>query len=140
MVVNLSGRGDKDVHTVGKMLGMESHDHPHRQTLADLKAEGRPALVTYFMAGDPDYDTALEDHEGAAEGRLRHHRARHAVLRSDGRRPGDPGCGPARAESRQTLKKDAAAGARKLPQDDNTTPIVLMGYYNPIYIYGVEIP
>jgi tryptophan synthase alpha chain len=26
---------------------------------ADLKAEGRPALVTYFMAGDPDYDTSL---------------------------------------------------------------------------------
>ena len=30
------------------------------QKFADLKAEGRPALVTYFMAGDPDYDTAFE--------------------------------------------------------------------------------
>ena len=30
------------------------------EKFAALKAEGRPAFVTYFMAGDPDYDTAIE--------------------------------------------------------------------------------
>ena len=106
--------------------------------MAKLKAEGRPALVTYFMGGDPDYDTSLDDHEGAAGGRQRHHRARHAVLRPDGRRPGDPGGRPARAEGRPDAGQDAADGGATSARTTTTTPIVLMGYYNPIYVYGVD--
>ncbi len=117
-----------------------SYDRPHGPHVSPLltTAEGRPALVTYFMGGDPDYDTVARHHEGAAGGRRRRDRARHAVLRSDGRRPGDPGGGPARAEGRPDAGEDARAWRAPSARATTTTPIVLMGYYNPIYIYGVE--
>ena len=54
-------------------------------------------------------------HQGAAEGRRRHHRDRHALHRSDGGRSVDPGGGPARAEGRHDPEEDAGDGAR-LPQ------------------------
>ena len=71
-------------------------------------------------------------------GRRRHHRARHALLRPDGRRPGDPGGRPARAEGRPDAGEDARSMARDFRAGDDDTPIVLMGYYNPIYVYGVD--
>ena len=99
MVVNLSGRGDKDLDSVAAASRRQegSDDHPHRSPLrrvearrprraGDLHHGGRSRLR--HLAGDP---------EGAAEGRRRRDRARHAVHRSDGRRPGDPGRRPARA-------------------------------------------
>ena len=67
------------------------------QRFADLKKQGRAALVTFVTAGDPDYDTSLEDHQGPAQGRRRCHRIRHALHRSHGRWPGHPGGGLARA-------------------------------------------
>ena len=100
-------------------------------------ATGRAALVTFLMAGDPDSATSLAILKALPQGRRRRHRARHAVYRSDGRRSGDPGGGPARAAGRAEHEEDARAGAR-LPRGDDATPIVLMGYYNPIYIYGVD--
>ena len=61
IVMNLCGRGDKDIFTVGKILGHGALDMTTRidRRMAALKSEGRPALVTYFMAGDPDYATSL---------------------------------------------------------------------------------
>jgi tryptophan synthase alpha chain len=104
---------------------------------ADLKAEGRPALVTYFMGGDPDYDTSLGIMKALPEAG--------ADIIELGMPFSDPMAdGPAiqmagqRAlKGGQTLKKtlQLAADFRKT---DSDTPIVMMGYYNPIYIYGVE--
>ena len=64
---------------------------------AALAAQGRAALVTFVMAGDPDPRDFARHRARAAEGRRRRDRTRHAVHRSDGRRSGDPGGGPARA-------------------------------------------
>ena len=104
---------------------------------ADLKAEGRPALVTYFMGGDPDYDTSL--------GIMKALPGAGADIIELGMPFSDPMAdGPAiqlagqRAlKGGQTLKKTLklAADFRKT---DTDTPIVMMGYYNPIYVYGVE--
>ena len=104
---------------------------------AALKAENRPALVTYFMGGDPDYDTSLSIMKALPE-------AGADVIElgmpfsdpmADG--PAIQMAGHRALVGGQTLKKtlQIAADFRK---SDNDTPIVLMGYYNPIYIYGVE--
>ncbi len=104
---------------------------------ADLKAEGRPALVTYFMGGDPDYETSLGIMKALPE-------AGSDVIElgmpfsdpmADG--PAIQLAGQRALRGGQTLKKtlQLAADFRKT---NDTTPIVMMGYYNPIYIYGVE--
>ncbi|RUM24673.1 tryptophan synthase subunit alpha [Rhizobium vallis] len=104
---------------------------------AELKAEGRPALVTYFMGGDPDYDTSLGIMKALPE-------AGSDIIElgmpfsdpmADG--PAIQLAGQRALKGGQTLKKtlQLAADFRKT---DDTTPIVMMGYYNPIYIYGVE--
>lgn len=105
--------------------------------MADLKAEGRPALVTYFMGGDPNYETSLSIMKALPK-------AGSDIIElgmpfsdpmADG--PAIQAAGLRALKSGQTLKKTLkmAADFRK---DDDATPIVLMGYYNPIYIYGVE--
>ena len=104
---------------------------------ADLKAEGRPALVTYFMGGDPDYETSLGIMKALPE-------AGSDVIElgmpfsdpmADG--PAIQLAGQRALKGGQTLKKTLhlAADFRKT---NDATPIVMMGYYNPIYIYGVE--
>jgi tryptophan synthase alpha chain len=104
---------------------------------AALKAEGRPALVTYFMGGDPDYDTSLGIMKALPE-------AGSDIIElgmpfsdpmADG--PAIQMAGQRALKAGQTLKKtlQLAADFRKT---DNDTPIVLMGYYNPIYVHGVE--
>ena len=105
---------------------------------AALKAEGRAALVTFLMAGDPGRGDLARDRQGAARRGRRRDRARHAVHRSDGGRAGDPGGRPARAQRRRTTMVKTLALVRDFRKGDDATPIVLMGYYNPIYIYGVD--
>jgi hypothetical protein len=58
--------------------------------LAALKAQGRKALIPYVTTGDPFGRRHARHHAGAGRRRRRHHRTRRAVLRPDGRRPGDP--------------------------------------------------
>jgi len=105
--------------------------------MAKLKEEGRPALVTYFMGGDPDYDTSLSIMKALA-------RSGADIIElgmpfsdpmADG--PAIQAAGLRSLQGGQTLARtlQMAADFRK---DDNETPIVLMGYYNPIYIYGVD--
>ncbi|TCL73100.1 tryptophan synthase subunit alpha [Rhizobium sp. BK251] len=104
---------------------------------AELKAEGRPALVTYFMGGDPDYETSLGIMKALPEAG--------ADVIELGMPFSDPMAdGPAiqRAGQRalkggQTLKKTLQL-AEEFRKTDDRTPIVMMGYYNPIYIYGVD--
>lgn len=104
---------------------------------ADLKAEGRPALVTYFMAGDPDFDTALEIMKAlpAAGADIIELGAPFSDPMADG--PAIQMAGQRALKGGQTLAKTLDM-ARQFRKTDQTTPIVLMGYYNPIYIYGVE--
>ena len=125
MVVNLSGRGDKDLFTVASYLGAKIEGQAERQDnqmtridrrFAELKQAGRAGLVTFITAGDPDYDTSLAILQGLPEGRRRPDRARHAVLRSDGRRAGDPGLVSARAQGRPDHEQDLANGARPSAQ------------------------
>ncbi len=105
--------------------------------MADLKAEGRPALVTYFMGGDPDYDTSLSIMKALPK-------AGSDIIElgmpfsdpmADG--PAIQAAGLRALKAGQTLKKTLQM-ASDFRKDDDATPIVLMGYYNPIYIYGVE--
>ena len=104
---------------------------------AALKAEGRPALITYFMGGDPDFDTSLEIMKALPKAG--------ADVIELGMPFSDPMAdGPAiqmaglRAlKGGQTLEKTLEL-ARQFRRQDADTPIVMMGYYNPIYIYGVE--
>ncbi|HKY88282.1 MAG TPA: tryptophan synthase subunit alpha [Pseudorhodoplanes sp.] len=104
---------------------------------ADLKKEGRAALVTFLTAGDPDYATALAI--------LKNLPAAGADVIELGMPFTDPMAdGPAiQASSQRALKagqtlKKTLELIREFRKDDNDTPIVLMGYYNPIYIYGVD--
>jgi tryptophan synthase alpha chain len=104
---------------------------------ADLKAEGRPALVTYFMAGDPDYDTALEIMKSlpGAGADIIELGAPFSDPMADG--PAIQAAGLRALKAGQTLVKTLKM-AKEFRQTDATTPIVLMGYYNPIYVYGVD--
>lgn len=104
---------------------------------AKLREEGRKAFVAYVTAGDPDHDTSLEILKGLP--------GAGADVIELGMPFSDPMAdGPAiQASSRRAL--DAGASmvrtldlVRAFRADDDTTPLVLMGYYNPIYIYGVE--
>ena len=105
--------------------------------MAKLKAEGRPALVTYFMGGDPDYDTSLSIMKALPK-------AGSDIIElgmpfsdpmADG--PAIQAAGLRALKAGQTLAKTLEM-AREFRKDDNDTPIVMMGYYNPIYIYGVD--
>jgi tryptophan synthase alpha chain len=106
-------------------------------TFARLGAEGKKAFVAYVMAGDPDYATSL------------------AIVKAlpgagvDIIELGMPFTDPmADGETIQLAGQRALAGgqtldktlqiARELRKDDQRTPIVMMGYYNPIYSRGVE--
>ncbi len=104
---------------------------------AKLKAEGRPALVTYFMGGDPDYDTSLTimkalPKSGADVIELG---MPFSDPMADG--PAIQAAGLRALKGGQTLKKTLAM-ASEFRRGDDETPIVMMGYYNPIYKYGVE--
>jgi tryptophan synthase alpha chain len=110
-----------------------------RRFAAREGAEGRAAFVTFVMAGDPDPATSLAILEGAARGRRGRDRARHAVLGPDGRGPGRsrrPRC--ARSHAGHDAARDARSIVRDFRTRDDDTPIILMGYFNPIYVYGVD--
>ncbi len=104
---------------------------------SDLKAEGRGALVTFITAGDPNLDISFE------------------ILKSLPKNGADvielgmPFSDPmADGPAIQLASERALAGGqtmaktldmvRRFREDDDDTPLVLMGYYNPIYHYGPE--
>ncbi len=104
---------------------------------AELKTEGRAAFVTFVMCGDPDLATSLDIIKALPKAG--------ADIIEIGMPFTDPMAdGPAiqaaglRALKAGTTLKKTLQVVRDFRKDDNTTPIVLMGYYNPIYIYGVD--
>ena len=104
---------------------------------AALKADGKRAFVAYVMAGDPDYATSLELIKGLPGAGV--DIIEMGLPFTDPMADGETIqlAGQRALEAGQTLQKtlDMAAEFRKT---DDTTPIVMMGYYNPIYVYGVE--
>src|SRR5258708_37797587 len=106
------------------------------QRFAALGRQRRAALVTFMTAGDPDRATSREI--------LRALPAAGADIIELGMPFTDPMAdGPAiQASSQRALKagqnmRETLAMVAEFRQADDATPIVLMGYYNPIYIYGV---
>lgn len=104
---------------------------------ADLKAKGKKAFVSYVMAGDPDFDTSLEIVKGLPAAGVdiielglpfTDPMADGPTIQLAGQRALDVG---------MTLNKTLAMAAA-FRETDDTTPIVLMGYYNPIYSRGVD--
>ncbi len=103
---------------------------------AELKAAGKKAFVTYVMAGDPDFDRSLDLVKGLPAAGV------------DVIELGLPFTDPmADGKTIQLAGQRALAGGMTLNktlalaaafrETDTTTPIVLMGYYNPIYSHGV---
>ena len=104
---------------------------------AALKREGRAGFITFLMAGDPDPSTSLDIIKALPQ-------AGADIIEigmpftdpmADG--PAIQAAGLRALKGGMTLKKtlDLVSAFRK---EDAATPLVLMGYYNPIYIYGVE--
>ena len=105
--------------------------------LAKLKTEGRAALVTFVTAGDPDPKTSLSILKalpGAGADIIEF-----GMPFSDPMAEGPPiQAADIRALAAGQTMVRTLAQVRAFREGDNETPIVLMGYYNPIYIYGVE--
>ena len=107
------------------------------ETFERLQREGRKALVTFVTAGDPDLETAQRILDGLPEAG--------ADIIELGMPFTDPMAdGPAiqlasqRAlKAGQTMEKTLEM-VRRFRAHDDATPIVLMGYYNPVYVYGNE--
>ena len=104
---------------------------------AELKQEGRAAFITFLTAGDPDPATSLDIIKALPK-------AGADIIEigmpftdpmADG--PAIQAAGLRALKAGMTLKKTLAM-VRAFRHDDATTPLVLMGYYNPIYIYGVD--
>ena len=138
MVVNLSGRGDKDIPQVGgNPEGQEEVTTRIDTRFAELAKQGRSAFVTFLMAGDPDPATSLDIIKALPK-------AGADIIEigmpftdpmADG--PSIQAAGLRALKAGMTLKKTLEM-VRDFRKDDNATPLVLMGYYNPIYIYGVD--
>ena len=104
---------------------------------AELAKQGRSAFVTYVMAGDPDATTSLDIVKALPK-------AGADIIElgipftdpmADG--PSIQAAGLRALKGGMTLKKTLEL-VRDFRNDDSATPLVLMGYYNPIYIYGVD--
>ena len=106
-------------------------------TFARLKSNGTKAFVSYIMAGDTDYDTALAVMKGLPDAGV--DIIELGVPFTDPMADGSTiQLGGQRAlEGGQTLAKTLDT-AREFRTQNDTTPIVLMGYYNPIYSMGVD--
>ncbi|MEQ6201548.1 tryptophan synthase subunit alpha [Sulfitobacter sp. HNIBRBA2951] len=104
---------------------------------AQLKAEGKKAFVSYVMAGDPDFERSLDVVRGLPSAGVdiielglpfTDPMADGPTIQLAGQRALDGG---------MTLNRTLEL-ATEFRKDDDTTPIVLMGYYNPIYSMGVD--
>src|SRR6185369_12216776 len=104
---------------------------------AALKKEGRAALVTFIMAGDPDYDTsrAIAKALPKAGADIIELGMPFTDPMADG--PAIQAAGLRALRNGQTMDRTLSL-VRAFREADRGTPIVLMGYYNPIYVRGVD--
>ena len=104
---------------------------------AKCAAEGRPALVTYTMAGDPDLATAQAIFEAlpASGADIIELGMPFSDPMADG--PSIQAAGQRALAAGQNMRKTLAM-VEAFRRKDSETPVVLMGYYNPIYIFGVD--
>jgi tryptophan synthase alpha chain len=104
---------------------------------AELKMQGRAALVTFVTAGDPDYETSLKIIKGLpkAGADIIEFGMPFTDPMADG--PAIQAAGLRALKAGQNMKKTLAM-VREFRASDQDTPVVLMGYYNPIYVYGVD--
>ncbi len=104
---------------------------------AQLKKQGRSAFVTFLMAGDPDPATSLAIIKAMpkAGADMIEIGMPFTDPMADG--PSIQAAGLRALKAGMTLKKTLEL-VRGFRAGDDATPIVLMGYYNPIYIYGVD--
>ena len=104
---------------------------------AALREDGRSGLVTFTMMGDPDIETSFEILRGlpAAGADIIEIGSPFTDPMADG--PVIQVAGQRALKAGITLEKTIAL-VRRFRETDDETPLILMGYYNPIYIYGVE--
>src|SRR6056297_108896 len=104
---------------------------------AELRKDGKKAFVSYVMAGDPDFDTSVELVKGMPGAGVdiielglpfTDPMADGSTIQLAGQRA---------LEGGMTLDRTLEL-ARRFREEDDTTPIVMMGYYNPIYSRGVD--
>ncbi len=102
-----------------------------------LAAENRAAFIPFIMAGDPDEATSLKILKGlpAAGADIIELGVAFTDPMADG--PAIQAAGLRALQAGQTLKKTLAM-VEAFRSGDDKTPIVLMGYYNPFYAYGVD--
>ncbi len=107
-------------------------------TFSNLKEQGRAALVTYIMAYDPDMETSLEIMRGMPQAGadiielgmpFSDPMAEGPIIQKSAARALAIGC---------TIKK-VINMVHEFRKDNTKTPVILMGYYNPIYHYGLDI-
>ena len=116
---------------------MAQHETRIDRKFAALRATGKKAFVSYIMGGDPDVVTSLAVMKGLPAAGVdiielgmpfTDPMADGATIQLAGQRA---------LEGGMTLER-VLAMATEFRKADDTTPIVLMGYYNPIYSRGVE--
>ena len=138
ILINLSGRGDKDVETASKWFGLTdpdevTADNTHNNTETDTgsgtvagrprtrvmsgrwrtssakaRAENRAALIGYLPVGYPDVDASIAAMLAMVAGRRGHRRGRRALQRPGHGRPGHPACGRPGGAGRHVHDRRAA--------------------------------
>ncbi|HBH00007.1 MAG: tryptophan synthase subunit alpha [Rhodobacteraceae bacterium] len=106
-------------------------------TFARLRAENRKAFVTYVMAGDPDLETSLELVRGLPGAGVDIVELGHPFTDPMADGPTIQLAGQRALAGGQTMERTLSL-ARAFREGDDRTPLVMMGYYNPIYARGVE--
>jgi len=104
---------------------------------AELQRQGRSAFVTFLMAGDPDPATSLAIINALPQAGADMIEIGMPFTDPMADGPSIQAAGLRALNAGMTLKKTLAM-VRAFRAHDNATPLVLMGYYNPIYIYGVD--
>ncbi|SCZ64660.1 tryptophan synthase subunit alpha [Epibacterium ulvae] len=104
---------------------------------AELAKAGKKAFVTYVMAGDPSFETSLEIVCGLPKAGV--DIIELGLPFTDPMADGETIqlAGQRALEQGMTLDRTLEL-ARRFRETDNITPIVMMGYYNPIYSRGVD--